>query len=542
MMVLGNPRAYTLFDPVRQSGAPCGWVDTLDFPINPPNAENAFGGSDFGNYRARYEKYHAGEDWGLSNRGNFGQPVHSIGHGQVTYAQPMGWGADKGVVIVRHSFPDGDSVLSFYGHLDPPSVTLREGDCVWRGDIVGKIGRPRTPPHLHFEMRVHLPYSTGSGYWPTDPAQAGWLPPSKTISQYRMRVSPGATWTDISTPEYSMPLGTLDDSIYLTLDDGRLAGIDLLTGDELWSYELTESIRDTLLDSNRGVLYTTDSTAGLVAYALPKDDEDESLPEELVPLWEYEIPSSSRMDLMSLPGGGTLVSYNDALRAISLQGDLLWEIEDEDSKLVSWALTEEILVFTTSNQDAPLRTADADGVYLWEDGLVGRPLVAGDQIWLYAKEGLYRLNLSERTVQRVYVLPAEFMRRSTALPLQDGSLVLLHSDLADRRLLSFDAEGDLQWEFSVPLAGEPKLFELKGRIYLLTKPFSSTRGNYKTMEIFVIDPEQRQLVRIFQAGSRMFNPLGTWANEVNGEQLLIQIAGNGRVLFNPEAALNRMGQ
>ena len=282
--VIGNPRAYTLFDPVAQSGAPCGWADTLDFPLDPPNGENAYGGRDFGVYRNRYDKYHAGEDWGLSSRSNFGKPVYSIGHGQVTYAQPLGWGADKGVVIVRHTFPDGGSVLSFYGHLDPPSVTIREGVCVQRGEIIGQIGRPRTPPHLHFEMRVHMPYSTGGGYWPSDPTNAGWVPPSQTVSQYRLQVAPGVEWTSQASSTFSVPLGNLDTTTFVMIDGASLLGIDLFTGAELWSYELNEYIKDALLDPTNGVLYIVDLVAGLRVYDMPVGDEPP--PEELELLWE----------------------------------------------------------------------------------------------------------------------------------------------------------------------------------------------------------------------------------------------------------------
>jgi hypothetical protein len=247
------------------------------------------------------------------------------------------------------------------------------------------------------------------------------------------------------------------------------------------------------------------------------------------------------MDLMPLPRGGALVSHKDTLSAVSFGGNLLWEA-DEDGYLASWALADDALIFTTSDQESPLKTADAEGVYLWENSKEGMPLVAGDQTWLYAEDGLYRLDLEERTARRVYALPTARMRRSTAMPLQDGNLILLHTDSADRRLLSFDAEGELQWEFSVPLEGDPQLFELNGRIYLLSKPSYSSRGAYKTLEVFAVDSERELMFRFFQAGSRAFNPRSTWVHEVNGGQLLIHIAGNGSVLLNPEVALERMGQ
>jgi murein DD-endopeptidase MepM/ murein hydrolase activator NlpD len=100
-------------------------VDVLDFPLDPPNGADASGGSDFGVFRSRYGKFHSGEDWwGVRGRQSFGEPVYAIGHGLVTYAEPEGWNRDKGVIIVRHIFDDGREVLSFYGHLDPPSVLL----------------------------------------------------------------------------------------------------------------------------------------------------------------------------------------------------------------------------------------------------------------------------------------------------------------------------------------------------------------------------------------------------------------------------------
>ena len=78
-----------------------------------------------------------------------------------------------------------------------------------------------------------------------------------------------------------------------------LVGIDLLTGDELCSYKLSEHIKDALLALDRQVLYISDSVAGLLAFALPDGEEISS--EELESLWEQKLPSSGRMDLMPLP-------------------------------------------------------------------------------------------------------------------------------------------------------------------------------------------------------------------------------------------------
>ncbi|MCA9920834.1 MAG: M23 family metallopeptidase, partial [Anaerolineales bacterium] len=196
IIISGNPRAAQLKAPEPDGRFPCGVVDTFDFPIDPPDAAGVRrGGVDFGVYRNRYAKYHAGEDWGgPAGSRNLGTPVYSIGHGLVTYAEPVGWGRDQGVVIVQHTLTDGRRLLSFYGHLDPDSVVLNAGECVVRGDQVGNIGQPRTTPHLHFEIRTQAPYETLTGYWPVDPTLAGWLPPSQTIWQQRIAASPGVEW------------------------------------------------------------------------------------------------------------------------------------------------------------------------------------------------------------------------------------------------------------------------------------------------------------------------------------------------------------
>ena len=34
-----------------------------------------------------------------------------------------------------------------------PSVTLQAGQCVARGQQIAVLGRPRSSPHLHFEIR-----------------------------------------------------------------------------------------------------------------------------------------------------------------------------------------------------------------------------------------------------------------------------------------------------------------------------------------------------------------------------------------------------
>ncbi len=130
-------------------------ADGFDFPVGPPDA--------VGYYKARGYRPngHQGEDWNGKGGGNtdLGDPIYSIGHGIVVLARDVrsGWG---NVVIVRHVFQDNDGKVkvidSLYGHLH--SVTVREGQTVRKGDLVGTMGNNRGMyyTHLHFEIRKNL--------------------------------------------------------------------------------------------------------------------------------------------------------------------------------------------------------------------------------------------------------------------------------------------------------------------------------------------------------------------------------------------------
>jgi len=236
-------------EPISQTGARCGLIDSLDFPMRPPDGEGTWGGGDFGVYRERYQGLHAGEDWSLARGRSMGEPVYSIGHGMVTYAQPNGWGRDGGVVIIEHVLPDWSRVLSMYGHLDPSSVTLRQGDCVRRGQVVGEIGDRQ---HLHFEVRIHMSNQPGPGYWSIDPTLAGWLPPSEFITDQRLGVSPGLLWMNNYEQQSRRTLGILPDGRSLVLESRNLVGLDLEDGEVLFRLPLGRNYTAGALDEGAG--------------------------------------------------------------------------------------------------------------------------------------------------------------------------------------------------------------------------------------------------------------------------------------------------
>jgi murein DD-endopeptidase MepM/ murein hydrolase activator NlpD len=76
-----------------------------------------------------------------------GSPVNAMKSGEVVFAGEMsGYGL---VVFVQH----GSRLRTVYGHLS--EITVRKGDAVQGGQLIGKSGRSgnASGAHLHFEIQ-----------------------------------------------------------------------------------------------------------------------------------------------------------------------------------------------------------------------------------------------------------------------------------------------------------------------------------------------------------------------------------------------------
>lgn len=526
--ISGDVRSLSFSDPVRQNGAPCGLVDTLDFPIDPPDGATATGGSDFARFRERYDGYHAGEDWRLGSS-SFGEPVYSVGHGRVTYAQPRGWGPDGGVVIVEHSFRDGRRLLSFYGHLDPPSVILRAGQCVQRGDEIGAVGDPRTRPHLHFELRLHLPDTPGPGYWPVDPQLAGWRPPSASIWLERMAVLPGVGWTWLSEVGPPAAFGEEGGNVLL-VSASELLALDLTSGTRSWSFALPESAGAAALDANGALLYLDAGGGAIEAYAIADLALVRREP-AVQPLWRAEAGGSVRYQLFPLPEGGVVAAAGSQAVGISADGLILWHA-DAPAGSVDWVHSGASLVLAGSSG---IWTADFAGMARWTSGPAGERLAASPQPYLYANDGIYRLNTGTQTAEMLFPLPEGFARLGDLADLPEGGLLVVHRDLGDTRLLAIEPEGPLRWERSIRAleARSVELLVLDGQALLLIvrENDSSTE-----IEIFAVGLDDGALLRVFSAGSRN-RANGPVLLAVGEDRLLIGIEGVGYAAWSPRLAV-----
>ena len=499
LQAAGEPRALAVLGPTPEPGAFCGLVDTFDFPLNPPDAPDIRGGQDFGVFRERFDKFHAGEDWGIRGGGSLGAPVHAIGHGTVTYADGLGWGLDQGVVIIRHHLPDGSAILSFYGHLDPPSLTVVPGQCVTRGQIIANVGDPSSSPHLHFEIRTTMAHVPGPGYWPDDPTAVGWLPPSETIWAHRMSRMPGFRWQNADLEAQEL-FGSTGPETILVSGDGFLAGVYTPGGGLRWLQLLEPGVFRIGYSQESGIIYTITASARLEALEIPPEGEPPAGGGFLVRLWERTVPDAIAPVLAPLRGGGIAVLSHSSISAYAPSGQHLWT-EPRSGPQVDYLETGGLLLIATGGTAGGLAAYDETGIAWAIEGLAGELAAAGDTVYVLASDALYRIDTAGREPELLMRLP-NASRPGEIITLDDGRLLVLHSDLADRRLLLFNNEGALVWERSVRafLSGVGHIRQVDGRVVLVTQ----TATQYQQqVYVYLVNLDQPGLELVFEGVTRL---------------------------------------
>lgn len=86
---------------------------------------------------------------GIDISGKVGTPIKAPAMGEVKFA---GTDANYGkTVVISH----GSGLTTRYAHMN--TITVREGDSVNRGDVIGELGNTgrSTGPHLHYEVRLN---------------------------------------------------------------------------------------------------------------------------------------------------------------------------------------------------------------------------------------------------------------------------------------------------------------------------------------------------------------------------------------------------
>ncbi len=511
--LLDNLRAQRSVPPTPQRGAPCGLVDFFDFPLDPPDGANAVAPWPVGIHIRGYSGLHAGEDWIYSSGGSEGRSVYSIGHGTVLYAQPYGWGVDLGTIIVRHVFTDGKTILSFYGHLQPDSVTLRPGDCVTRGQAIGLIGNPRGRPHLHFEIRTVYPDSPGPGYWPSDPTLAGWKIPTEYIWDNRVRTSPGVQWVRPFTASNSILVGLLISNTVAAIDNDRLLALEADTGTVHWTRPLTSSVRAAAIDQTRTTIYLVTLSDSLRAIDLAGHW-----------LWEIPVTTTARSALIPSPGGGVIVAADQSLSRYSPAGERVWQI-DNIAVPFEWLTDHGELLFTTSGDQPTLYRLNAGGQVTTVAALGGRLAASADQLFVYDSTALYRQGNTPGLLQP---LDRVLSNDSSIVATTDGGVILAHHGVADIRLIARRADGTLRWERSLRELphGAPHLGGMGADVYAVTQEGS----------VWWIDQQSGEAQRVL-AGTRLnYLPGRVRAVVTDRGKLIIDFRGGRILALDPQMA------
>ena len=514
LFVFDGLRSRRSITPESQRGAPCGIVDFFDFPLDTPEGGAANARWSFGRYSERYSGIHAGEDWVYDVGDSLGRPVYSIGHGTVLYAQPLGWGVDQGTLIVRHVFTAGHSILSFYGHLQPDSVTLRPGECVTRGQPIGPIGKPRTRPHLHFEIRSIFPDRPGPGYWPTDPALAGWKPPTEYIWDQRVSTSPGVKWTRPFTSPNSTLAGLLISGTLAVSDRDQLLALDAETGRVQWSRLISAPVRQAIVDDTRTVIYLTTVSNTLEAIDARGDR-----------LWQMPFTTTTRSVLLPLPGGGVIAHDGRDLIGWSSLGDQLWRVEHLPPP-IDWLRDNGDLLLTVGGDQPALYRLDRSGALTHLAAPSGRLAASGDHLFVYAPTALYRLS---ETPQLLKQLDRTGTNQGSLIVTPDGGVIVAHHGVNGRRLIALRPDGSLRWERSIQslTGGAPHLISIKGEVYAVTQ-----EG-----DVWWIDQKLGEAQRVLD-GARLLNLPGNVRSVVTAAGTLIVDARGGRlVALDPSAGI-----
>jgi outer membrane protein assembly factor BamB len=364
--------------------------------------------------------------------------------------------------------------------------------------------------------------------------------PSATISNYRLVISPGVQWTRPNTSWSTKELGVLADDVFVAVEDQQLLGVNMENGDLQWSHPLTETLHSALLDVNQTLIYLATSPGTLQAFSLSALEQASSpaSPEALSePDWQFSLERLSRSTLLPLPTGGVVAATRDQLSALSGSGKVLWQAEPIGS-VVGWALANETLIITTTDEQSPLWSLDEAGATAWDAPITGKPVMLGSQVYLYSEEGVYRLDADSLSAELIYALPKGILKWGDILPIANEGLLVIHADPDDRRLLALDPTGLLLWERSLANlpSGGVQLLEVNDQAYLLAQQVTSSANN---IAIYAIDTDQAELTLIFKGGTRtpVTNPNATWAYTIDEETILFNIGGGGMVALNPLAAL-----
>lgn len=430
-----------------QARADCSPVDAIAYPID--NITDR--GDDFAIFRGKFGGLHTGVDVAFYR---YGDPVYAIANGRVTYADPVGWDTEKGVVILEHVFPDGTIFYSLYGHMEPigdyffPGI----GQCVDAGDIVGAVGSPTlSAPHLHFEIRDFGPDDGGPGYWDTNPLLAGWEHPLDFIRRWQLQLQ-----TVNDQPPYLSSVSAVNAPAVppvVTPEGGLvMAGANVLEGikpdgDLQWRMELSGTVTGLTLLPDGRVLVRATTADDTTRITLLREGRYESV-------WTPDIALTSGPLLLD-NGLVAFFTADNALAGYTPDGALRWLTAPLGDRLGSIATDGTRIAVSTNPRDPETPPAwhviGADGRALYQVAPANpayATLNPGGDAYLLDGATLYHIS-ADYLPTPITQLPFA-AGRSTTLASDAAGNVYVFMALDESTLSSYTPEGAPRWDTTLP--------------------------------------------------------------------------------------------
>jgi outer membrane protein assembly factor BamB len=227
--------------------------------------------------------------------------------------------------------------------------------------------------------------------------------------------------------------------------------------------------------------------------------------------------------LIPLPRGGLLFTvWNHAFGLLS-DGSTLWH-NDTFNRPLDWVSVGDQLLLSTAGSDGSLWLIDETETRLWRDLEGGGLSADANNVFLFNDQGLLKLNPAERTSIMLNDWPRGGLRASDVLALDDGGALASYFSRSDRRLVRYDASGELIWQRSVPdeIPGAPTILAVDGELYLAA---SSESNNTGEMSIYAVDIESARLTHLFAGGTRTPVTRLNSIHRLDDSKLLLNLGG-----------------
>jgi outer membrane protein assembly factor BamB len=325
-------------------------------------------------------------------------------------------------------------------------------------------------------------------------------------------------------------LGSVDGKALVSSETGEVMALDVEDGRTLWAHELSETATNVLLDAQGALVYVSSAGGKIEAYKL-SELEDRNLVLPIDPAWSTELDGPRTYDLISLPLGGLVAFSRSSMEVISDSGEPLWN-QELVSGITDWAQTKDGLVLLARDE---VWLADEQGVSQMVGPIGGQRVVASEQPYIYAEDGVYQIYMESGLMELLFGLSSGFTRSGGLSEIPGGGILVAHTDLDDKRLIAIDQEGLLLWERSIASLGARavELLSLNGEIYLMAQ---YDIGRSTGIDLFHVGSESGDLTRIFSGGTRSTSPNPAEVAAI-GELIVIRITGVGLAALDPQAAL-----